>query len=413
MLSIHSSPVGALGTLNTGGMSVYVRELARWLGHCGHRIDIFTYAPAPCRHINLYPNVRLIYLSQEKATAPDKAQLPAHIEAILASLERYRRYHRKTYDLIHSHYWISAVVGAMAQTRWHCPHLTMFHTLGAVKNHSAAGEKESIRRIAHERWLAKVADGIVVPSPGERQNLLCHYHPRPEQIHTIPCGVNLDLFQPMDPLMARRKIGIDPKAQVALFVGRFAPVKGINNLLGAMAMLKNRWPKLHLVMVGGDDPENESTRILMRHVRQYNIEKQVTFAGRIDQEALPPFYSAADFLVLPSHYESFGLVVLEALACGTPVVATPVGTVSAIIKENVNGVVIDNSDESGVARAMDRMLNRYPAPSGFQANIRATAIDYSWKRVAASVMNTYALLLDTHEQARTSGVATDPRTYSH
>jgi D-inositol-3-phosphate glycosyltransferase len=405
MLSVHSSPMGPLGTQNTGGMSVYVRELARWLGFQGHQIDIFTYGPGPCRHMDLYLNVRLIYLAQADDGAWDKEQLPAHLETIADALERYRHRQAVTYDVIHSHYWISAVVGAMAQKRWHCPHLTMFHTLGAVKNHTSAGEDEPIRRIAHERWLAKATDGIVVPASGERHNLLCHYHPRPEIIHTIPCGVDLDLFQPQDRLTARRELGLAADAQMALYVGRFAPVKGIDNLLGAVARLKHRLPKLHLVVVGGDGPDAESTRALTRQVHLLRMAERVTFAGRIAQASLPRYYSAADFVALPSHYESFGLVVLEALACGTPVVATRVGAAATLIKEGLNGVLIDSPDEAAVARAITRMVKALPPLPGSQSKIRATAGEFDWQRVAVSVMQVYGLLLEAQAHSRTSGPA--------
>lgn len=389
MLSIHSSPMGNLGTQNTGGMSVYVRELSKWLGDQGHQVDIFTCANAPEQQIELYPNVRLIYLRIDGAGNCEKAQLPAHTTAIYEALNTYGRDHHRTYDLIHSHYWISTVVGAMAQARWRCPHLTMFHTLGAAKNRATAAENEPNRRMAHERWLAKVVDGIVAPSVMERQNLLCHYHPRPEIIHTIPCGVNLDQFQPIDKRVARKALAIDEDAQMALYVGRFASVKGIDTLIGAVARLKVSVPNLHLVVVGGDGPNAESTRMLTHCVDQHQLAPQVTFAGRIDQNVLPQYYSAADFLALPSHYESFGLVMLEALACGTPVVATPVGAATTLIKEGVNGVVADSSDETALARAIARMLD---TPPGSQAAIRATAAAYHWRDVAALLTKTYALL---------------------
>ena len=268
-------------------MSVYVRELARWLGNQGHTVDIFTYVHATERQTDLYPNVRLICLNQKDRSAVDKAHLPAHIESIYNTLEKHCLKNHKAYDLIHSHYWISAVVGAMAQAQWHCPHVVMFHTLGAAKNRHSAGENEPVRRIAHERWLAKVADGIVVPSEEERINLLCHYHPHPETIHTLPCGVNLERFRPLDRSAARQAIGMGTNTQMALYVGRIAPVKGIERLIGAMARLKESIPDLHLVVVGGDGPDAQSTLELKRHVLQHQLASRVTFAGRVEQKDLP------------------------------------------------------------------------------------------------------------------------------
>lgn len=391
MLSIHSSPVGPLGTQNTGGMSVYVRELARWLGDQGHTVDIFTHVHAAQDQTDLFPNVRLIHLNLKDTGTVDKADLPAHIESIYDALAKHCGQNSKTYDLIHSHYWISAVVGTMAQAKWHCPHMVTFHTLGAAKNHLSAGEKEPIRRIAHERWLAKVADKIVVPSEQERINLLCHYHPNPENIHTIPCGVNLERFRPLDRNAARQSIGIRTDIQMALYVGRIAPVKGIDILFGAVARLKERMPKLHLVVAGGDGPDAQSTRQLQRYVRQHQLASRVTFAGRIDQKDLPLYYSAADFLALPSHYESFALVVLEALACGTPVVATPVGVVHTIIKEGSNGAIAASSEVKPMVEAITRMLT---APKSTQAMIRKTVKGFHWKSIALSMAENYRELLD-------------------
>ncbi len=384
-------------------MSVYVRELAHGLGRQGHRVDIFTYVPGPCGHLDLYPNVRLVHLGDNDAAGLSKAQLPAHLETVFERIERYRLDQDVIYDVIHSHYWLSAVVGALARVCWGCPHLTMFHTLGAVKNSVGTDEHESMVRISHERWLAKVADGIVVPTSGERQNLLCHYHPRSEKIHTIGCGVNLELFQPMDRWAARRKLGIASNALTALYVGRFAPVKGIDTLLGAVARLKQRLPELHLVIVGGDGPTAESTRTLNDLARNRQISEHVTFTGRIDQEMLPAYLSAADFLALPSHYESFGLVLLEALACGTPVVATPVGAAPDIIQEGINGILAPCPDEVAIARAITRMANMIAARGSDSATIRATVKTLGWQHVADKIMQTYAMLLEAHPQNDCAG----------
>lgn len=391
MLSIHSSPMGPLGTQNTGGMSVYVRELARWLGHQGHTVDIFTYVDATEDRTDLFPNVRLIHLNQKGLGQVEKADLPAKIESIWEALEKYCRKNNQTYDLIHSHYWISAVVGAIAQAKWHCPHMVTFHTLGAAKNLLSAGENEPIRRIAHERWLAKVADGIVVPSEQERINLLCHYHPHPGKIHTLPCGVNLERFRPLDRDAARQSIGMPKDIQMALYVGRIAPVKGMDILIGAMAHLKEQMPHLRLVVAGGDGPDAKSTQQLKQKVDQHQLASRVTFVGRVDQKDLPLYYSAADFLVLPSHYESFALVVLEALACGTPVVATPVGVVQTIIEEGINGVIAANSEVKPMAEAITRML---AVPKGAQVKIRTTVKGLHWNSIAVAMAEIYRELLD-------------------
>ncbi len=401
MLSIHSSPVGPLGTLNTGGMSVYVRELARWLGAAGHSIDIFTYAPGQSRDIALCPGVRLIHLN-EKSGLIAKEQLPDHLPQVFDALEAYRRSQDLVYDLVHSHYWLSGVVGAMAQTRWTCPHLTMFHTLGVLKNKTDSAENEPDHRIAHERKLVRSADAIVVPARKELDNLLLDYYAPSDKISVIPCGVNLEQFRPLDRAAARTVIGLAQGDPVALYVGRFAPLKGLDLLLAAVARLKKCLPNLKLLVAGGDGPRSAGTLDLIEQSRRLGIMRQVSFVGRIEHDDLPYYYSAADLLVVPSHYESFGLVVLEALACGTPVAATRFGAAEAVLQPDRNGDIIAGPDADAVAEAMDRQLTRTPHRRLSRRRIRETVTAYDWRRIAASVAELYHELVDENLERRTA-----------
>jgi D-inositol-3-phosphate glycosyltransferase len=378
-------------------MSVYVREVSRCLGAAGHRVDIFTYG-TKASTVQLYLNVRLIQL-RTRGAGLSKEQLAGHLPQIFEALEKYRLSQGLIYDLIHSHYWISGVVGAMAQARWCTPHLTMFHTLGVVKNHTGSGENESERRIAHERWLAKVADHIVAPSRLERQNLWRFYHAPADRVGIIPCGVDLAHFRPMDREAARRRLGIARDADVALFVGRFARLKGLDNLIAAIALLSARFPRLQLLVIGGDGPRASSTRDLQQVAEKLKIGDRVRFVGRVEQEYLPPYYAAADLLALPSYYESFGLVVLEALACGIPVVGTPVGAVETIVTDGLNGSVIASAKADEIARGMARILSRPPQRRMRGEAMRATVSDYGWPRIAEAVARTYELLLRGHDPA--------------
>lgn len=397
MLSIHSSPMGPLGTQNTGGMSVYVREVSRILGARGHRIDIYTYTPGRRKVRNLYPNVRLIHLLGGTGREVGKEQMAGRLSAIFETLEQFRRANHLHYDLIHSHYWLSGVVGAMAQAHWRCPHLTMFHTLGIVKNSTDSSENEPDLRIAHERWLAKVADFIVVPSVREMENLIQQYHAPVHRVGLIPCGVNLERFKPMDRSLARARLGIAAADEAVLFVGRFAPLKGLDRLIRAVAALKVRRPAIRLLVIGGDGLRSPSTREYRNLAADLGIADRVAFAGRVDQPDLPPYYSAADLLALPSHYESFGLVVLESLACGTPVVATPVGTVEAVIQNGVNGQVIAAPDALQIAEAMFKLLSRTPARRPSAQAVRETVAACGWDEVASEIDQTYAALVQSHD----------------
>jgi D-inositol-3-phosphate glycosyltransferase len=392
MLSIHSSPIGALGTQNTGGMSVYVREVAKWIGAAGHPVDIFTYSSGSAKTIDLYPNVRLVYLTLAQKAEIPKENLPDHLPAISRALVCYAQQHQLKYDVIHSHYWLSGVVGDRIQQRWGCPHLTMFHTLGRVKNKTTTGESEPDRRISHELRLVDAVQGIVVPSMGEKNYLERYYDAPSDKVSVIPCGVNMDRFVPMAKNRVRSLLKMDDASLVVLYVGRFAPVKGMEMLLEAVAELVPRYPGLKLVVVGGDGPQADSTLALQDLAGTLGVASHLRLAGRVEHDDLPLYYNAADLLALPSFYESFGLVTLESLACGTPVAATLTGGARSIINEGVNGTLIHPPDAPSIAQGLERMLIKVQQQSFSTPQIRKSVAAYGWDMIAASILNTYETL---------------------
>lgn len=396
MLSIHSSPIGPLGTQNTGGMSVYVREVARWIGASGHNVDIFTYSAVPAKTMALYPNVRLIHLNLERHEEIPKENLLDHLPAISRALERYAQDHHLKYHLIHSHYWLSGVVGDRVQQRWGCPHLIMFHTLGLVKNKTTAGESEPARRISHERRLVSAVQGIVVPSPGEQKHLESHYGAPSEKVRIIPCGVNMNRFRPMEKKHVRSSLKMNDSSLVVLYVGRFAPVKGLDLLLEAVAELAPRYPILELWVVGGDGPGAECTQALTDQAERLGVASHLRLAGRVDHDDLPLFYNAADILALPSFYESFGLVTLESLACGTPVAATQTGGARSIISEGLNGTLVHQPDAPSLVQGLELLMIQVQQQAFSKERIRASVSRYGWNRIAASILNAYDSLLSLH-----------------
>ncbi len=393
MLSIHSSPIGPLGTQNTGGMSVYVREVAKWLAEFGHRVDIFTAVPTTRETLDLYPNVRLICLNPGLPKAISKEALFDHLPAVGEALVQYAQRGDVKYDVVHSHYWLSGLVGAMVQRQWDCPHITMFHTLAMIKNRTTAGESEPDRRIESEREIVAAANAIVAPAEAERKNLLDHYGASPEKIRVIPCGVDLDRFKPLDKEHARITLQIDPTSQVILFVGRFAPVKGLDHLLAAVAELVPRYPHAKLLVVGGDGPGADTTVALKKRAQGLGIASNLCLAGRVDHDDVPLYYNAADLLALPSTYESFGLVTLESLACGTPVVATSTGGAASIIREGINGVLIEQPDSLSLCRGIEQILSQVTQQILSRDGIRASVSGFSWQCIAAMNLKRYQALL--------------------
>ncbi len=395
MLSIHSSPIGDLGTRDTGGMSVYVREVAQALGRLGHRIDIFTQHSSDRQDpvIDLYDNVRLIHLSGGVNGNIAKSDLYEYLPNLLFDLKSFQSRQRVAYDVVHSHYWLSGVLGAMIQEWWHVPHLVTYHTIGVVKNRVNHTEKESEVRLANEKRLADVCDGIVVPSAKEKEYLIQYYDAQPDKIWVIPCGVNLERFKPVDKAFARRRLAFSNEAIIVLYVGRYSPVKGLDHLFKALSYL-GHLDSLRLVLVGGDSEHSRMYEHLQSVAKGLNIHHRLVFAGRIRQEILPVYYSAADVLVVPSHYESFGLVTLEALACGTPVVATPVGAMKTVIQEGVTGYVADNLDARHFAQLMEAMVLKQREGDLSPAEIRTSVTEWTWTRSASLLLEAYQTWTD-------------------
>ena len=391
MISVHSSPVGKLGTQDTGGMSVYVRELARQLGLRGHRVDIFTRAVEDGQADNpskLSENVRLVPLAVGAAGHAPKTALYPYLSSFFDALDRFRSQNAAAYDLIHSHYWLSGQVGAWARKAWGAPHITTFHTLGEVKRRVCGAGSEPEVRMAVERELSDTCDRILMTSAKEKNNLMRYYPAREETIAVVPCGVDLDLFQPLDKAQARRRIGAAHDDILALYVGRFAPEKGLERLLKAAACLKSL-PRLRLIIVGGDGNGDPDRQRMLRMSNVYGLRERVTFTGRVDQAGLPAFYSAADMLVVPSAYESFGMVALESLACGTPVVASRVGAMEELLRDRDSGRLASDLRPESLAAAINRMLIGRGAQPVAPEAIRRPVLRYSWSHIAAEVLKVY------------------------
>jgi D-inositol-3-phosphate glycosyltransferase len=392
MLSVHSSPIGELGTKDTGGMSVYVRELARELGARGHRVDIYTRLNGSRQKqiAQLYENVRLIHLRAGNNGHINKLALYGHLDEFFKELERFRTREYLHYDLVHSHYWLSGRVGKWAQESWEVPHLFMFHTVGAVKNSTVGSEKEPELRTATEKHLARNCERILVATDKERDHLIQYYGASPQTIGVVPCGVNLDLFSPWDRAKARQELGFAQEESIVLFVGRFAPLKGIDRLMEAMCHLQHH-QRLRLIIVGGDGSDTPEFQGLQKLALNLGIQEGVTFVGRIEQDNLPAYYSAADVLVVPSYYESFGLVALEALASGTPVVATKVGAMESILTEGTTGQVVSNGSPRLLAKSIEKFIS---GSNGLSAHeVRASVLRFSWANVASAMIDQYAAVL--------------------
>ncbi len=397
LLCAHSCPVGNLGAKDTGGMNVYVRELASHLGRQGHLVDIYTrvHDPNDDQVVELGDNARLIHLRAGDVEDIHKLMVYAYLPDFVCNLENFRREHNLHYDLVFSHYWLSGWAGKLLQCWWNIPHMTMFHTLGAVKNALGIGEDEPELRIKAERNLIGDSQRIIAATERDKAQLIAHYPANPDRISVIPCGVNLDLFQPTDTGEARRRLGLSEEDKVVLFVGRIEPLKGIDRLVQAAGLLRDT-PNLKLSIIGGDASSRDDVDQLKGLCRSLGIEDSVSFQELVKQERLPIYYSAADVTVMPSYYESFGLVALESLACGTPVVTTRVGDMENIVIDGKTGYVVADNTPELLADRISRLLARPHGSNGDKALIVESVARFDWANIASMIAEECDRVLADH-----------------
>ncbi len=393
MLAAHSCPVGELGAKDTGGMSVYIRELARELSKQGHTLDVYTRVHDPADAIidDLGEGARLIHLRAGQEARINKLEVYNYLPEFTRNLEDFRLSHGLTYDLIFSHYWLSGLVGQSLQKNWRVPHAIMFHTLGAVKNAFGIGESDPELRIASEKELIDSCQCVIAATERGKEELEQYYGAAPEKIRVVPCGVNMELFQPVDKAAARKKLGLNDQ-KILLFVGRIDPLKGADRLLKAIPYLKD-FNSLRLVLIGGDESSSVEIEKLKKLSVELGISDKITFQGTVKQTDLADYYSAADVCVVPSYYESFGLVALEALACGTPVVASDIGDVKNIIRPGQTGYVVRTNAPEKLAEGIACILSQPLRDIETALAIRASVSRYGWTNVAGGIIREMRTLL--------------------
>jgi D-inositol-3-phosphate glycosyltransferase len=393
LVSFHTSPLASLGGRETGGMNVYVRESAAELARLGCAVDVFTRDDGTLAPIERpAPGVRVIALEAGPRARVEKNDLPEHLPGFLNALRSFRQREGARYDLIHSHYWMSGWVGRHLQRLWDVPHVTMFHTLGEVKRRARLEEHEPARRIEAERLVVATADRVVAASQHEKTLLQRLYGAEDARVAVIPCGVNLDRFAPIDPPAARAELGLRADGQYLLFVGRLEPLKGLELLLDAMAELEDSAPVL--LVAGGDERSSGYVAALRARAARLGVGEDVRFLGAVPQERLPLYYSAADVCVVPSYYESFGLVALEAMACGTPVVASRVGGLTGTVQDGVSGYLIPWRCPQPFADKIDLLLANDDLRRTMGAAAHERAQRFRWSAVAADLAALYRRVAD-------------------
>lgn len=415
MLSVHTCPLAMLGGKDTGGMNVYVRDLSRELCRRGVNVDIFTRSQNLCApHDVLQANCRVVHIKAGPEEPYPKHLIYSHLPEFTANLRRWTVEQGCRYDVIHSHYWLSGVVASALGEQWSIPFVQMFHTLGQLKDSVAQRpeEREHRQRLASERELMVSADRLIAASPTEKVQMISLYEAHPSKIDVISPGVDLSRFYPRDQSSSKAHLGLCTEQHVVLFVGRIEPLKGIDTLLRAIAVATEQLPRwreeLCVAIIGGDadvpaaELDAEMAR-LHELRRDLGIEELVTFLGARAQDTLPDYYSAADVVVMPSHYESFGLVALEAMACGTPVVASRVGGLRYTVLDGITGLHVPERDPEALAEEIIRLIQNPGLRERMGRHGRQVAQCYGWEAIADRILDVYAELVPKYKPRAVAG----------
>jgi D-inositol-3-phosphate glycosyltransferase len=386
MLSVHTSPLAQPGTGDGGGMNVYVRALGSALARAGVEVDVLTRAEHPEQSpvVEVEPGFRVLHVPAGPCAPVRLRELPDLVHEFTDSshrvLERFG-----DYDVLHANYWVSGAVGHRLKHELDLPLITTFHTLDRVKAEVGLADDVPLRpRVEAE--VVRCADLVVASTREEQDQLERYYGADPARVEIITPGVDHRVFFPGERGAARRHVAL-PSGPIVLFVGRLQPLKGADLAVRALAELDER--RATLVIVGGPSGPDGVAEVASLHalVAELGIEHRVQFVAPRPHHHLADYYRAADVCIVPSHTESFGLVALEAAACGTPVVAANVGGLRLLVDDGVTGYLVDERDAHAYATLIERVLRDHSEDMRAQAVARSTR--YRWSIAAARLRRHY------------------------
>ena len=400
LISDHADPAAEIGKEEAGGQNVYVRQVGEALAKLGWQVDMFTRKihPEDSAIVQHSPHCRTIRLVAGPERFVPRDELFKYMPQFVEAFHKFQTKEATNYPLVHTNYWLSTWVGLQLQKTSNIQLFHTYHSLGAVKYQSVPSiPLVASTRMAVERQILENANCIVATSPQEREYLR-QLVSREGRVEVIPCGTDIDNFRILPKEEARAKLGLAQSDRIVLYVGRFDPRKGIETMVRACAQTQARTQgNLRLVIAGGSDSERADGRERQRIeniVREVGLAEQTMFAGRIGHDLLPLYYTAADVCVIPSHYEPFGLVAIEAMACGTPVVASNVGGLKFTVVPEETGLLVPPEDNAAFAAAIDRILadDLWAKKLRKQASVRVRQ-NFSWTGVAIQLSELYRRLL--------------------
>jgi D-inositol-3-phosphate glycosyltransferase len=402
-LSIHTSPLAVPGSGDAGGMNVYIDELARTMAGRGVAVDVFTRRtdPAVPGVLEVLPGYRVVHVAAGPVGPLPLGSLDGHVGEFAEGVVRFAATGDGSYDVVHSHYWLSGWAGALVGEVMQIPLAISFHTLGRVKDASRrAGEpREPLLRIAAETEVINRAGCVVASTPAEAAELIEHYAADPERLCVSPPGVDHGRFHPGSRKDARAALGL-VEGPLVLFVGRIQPLKGLDVAVEALRLLDV--PDARLLVVGGPSGPRGAAEIERLHdaVVSAGLTDRVEFRPPVPHADTPMLYRAADLLVVPSRSESFGLVAAEAQACGLPVVAARVGGLEYAVADGESGFLVSGWDPAAYVEVFRRVLT----DADLAARLRSGAIEFSerfsWPATADRLLELYAGI--TRDRERTA-----------
>ncbi|MBD2414692.1 glycoside hydrolase [Nostoc calcicola FACHB-389] len=400
LISVDGDPAVEIGQEEAGGQNVYVRQVGYALAKLGWQVDMLTRRSSPeqAAIVQHSPNCRTIRLKAGPAEFIGRDNLFDHLPEFIREFQRFQQQQGFRYSLIHTNYWLSSWVGMELKKQQPLIQVHTYHSLGAVKYRSISDVPViAVQRLAVEKACLETVDCVVATSPQEQKHMRVLVSSK-GNIEMIPCGTDIDKFGEISRSVAREKLGIAPDAKIVLYVGRFDRRKGIETLVRAVAKSSFRGEANFELVIGGGSRPGQSDGIersrIASIVTELGLENCTTFAGRLDDTILPFYYAAADVCVVPSHYEPFGLVAIEAMASKTPVVASNVGGLQFTVVPEVTGLLAPPKDEVAFAAAIDRIIT---SPSWRdelgEAARQRTEIAFSWYSVAFRLTHLYTRLL--------------------
>jgi D-inositol-3-phosphate glycosyltransferase len=407
VLSVHTSPLAQPGTGDAGGMNVYVLQSALHLARRGVEVEIFTRATSSAEPsmVPVAPGVLVRNVAAGPFEGLDKYDLPTQLCAFTAGVLRAEANHEPGYyDVVHSHYWLSGQVGWLARDRWAVPLVHTAHTLAAVKNAALADgdAPEPPLRAVGEQQVVDEADRLIVNTEDEAHQLVSLHNAEPQRIDIVHPGVDLQTFSPGDRGAARAALGLSATERIVAFVGRIQPLKAPDVLLRAAALL----PGVRVLVVGGPSGSGlAAPDTLVRLAAELGIADRVTFLPPQSREQLVNVYRAADLLAVPSYSESFGLVAVEAQACGTPVVAAAVGGLPVAVADGRSGTLVTGHDPRQWAAAIAGVLDA-DAGALRRAAIAHAAL-FSWDHTVDQLLGSYGRAIADYGRTHQRSAARD------